>query len=869
MMEKETHARRQGFPDDTRRFLIQYAASHSLDELMVMALDTLEPLTGSCISFIHFVEPDGKTLLLQQWSTRTKTRFCEARPGNRHYPVDKAGVWADSIRCKKPVIHNDYAALPHKQGLPPGHAEVLRELVVPVLRNDRVKAILGMGNKLAPYTRADVDTLTYHADVIWEIIEKKRAEQEITFQQDIEKAMSRLAGMLLTTTSLEDISEYVLDAAKTLTKSRYGFVGTFDNHRRQFTSHTMTRDIWQECRIPDKSIVFDKFGGLWGWVLENRTPAMVNDIGADPRATGAPPGHIAITAFLGVPAMIEDEVAGLIALANPSGVYRKIDLTIVQRLATLFSMAVQRHRYETRLLAFQVQKAKFLEKRMEKSEERLKLILDSVSDAVWDWRIDTGEVYFSSRYYTMLGYRPDELPPTLDTWKALLHPEDRTMAEETVRRHLLTTEPFEMEFRLKTRQNDFRWILGRGKTVEKDAAGKALRMVGTHVDITERKKMELRLRHAQKMEAMGILAGGIAHDFNNILAGIVGYAELVKEDVPEDSRAARRVAGILSASERARDLISQILTFSRKKETVFLPMDIRAVVKEAVQFMRASLPATVTVTQDIPSLIPSANGDPSQIHQLILNLAANAAQAMNQAGTLAISLATVELDSDFTKTLPDLVPGTYIRLRVSDTGCGIPAEILPRIFDPFFTTREKGRGTGLGLATVHGIVKDHQGEITVESTPGKGTCFDVFLPASARDVKVESHETRITPGGRERLMVVDDEQVLPYIVHDMLEDLGYTVTTFTDSLEALAFFEANSLQVDLLLTDITMPKMTGIELVRACHRIRPDLPVILWSGNMTYLENGKEKVSGVSRLLHKPFKRKDLALAIRDILGNP
>jgi PAS domain S-box-containing protein len=469
----------------------------------------------------------------------------------------------------------------------------------------------------------------------------------------------------------------------------------------------------------------------------------------------------------------------------------------------------------------------------------------------------------------MLGYRPDELPPTLDAWKALLHPEDRAMAEETVQRHLLNSEPFEMEFRLKTRRNDFRWILGRGKTVEKDAAGKALRMVGTHVDITERKKMELRLRHAQKMEAMGILAGGIAHDFNNILAGIVGYAELVKEDVPEDSRAARRVAGILSASERARDLISQILTFSRKKETVFLPMDIRAVVKEAVQFMRASLPATVTVTQDIPSLIPSANGDPSQIHQLILNLAANAAQAMNQAGTLAISLATVELDSDFTKTLPDLVPGTYIRLRVSDTGCGIPAEILPRIFDPFFTTREKGRGTGLGLATVHGIVKDHQGEITVESTPGKGTCFDVFLPASARDVKVESHETRITPGGRERLMVVDDEQVLPYIVHDMLEDLGYTVTTFTDSLEALAFFEANSLQVDLLLTDITMPKMTGIELVRACHRIRPDLPVILWSGNMTYLENGKEKVSGVSRLLHKPFKRKDLALAIRDILGNP
>jgi CheY-like chemotaxis protein len=240
---------------------------------------------------------------------------------------------------------------------------------------------------------------------------------------------------------------------------------------------------------------------------------------------------------------------------------------------------------------------------------------------------------------------------------------------------------------------------------------------------------------------------------------------------------------------------------------------------------------------------------------------------MNQAGTLEISLAIVELDKDFTKTLPDLAPGTYIRLRVSDTGCGIPAEILPRIFDPFFTTREKGQGTGLGLATVHGIVKEHQGEITVESTPGKGTCFDVFLPVSARDVAVESHEDRITPGGRERLLVVDDEQVLPYIVHDMLEELGYSVTTFTDSLEALAFFKVNADRVDLLLSDITMPGMTGIELVRACHGLRPDLPVILWSGNAAYLDNGKDRITGVSRLLRKPFKRKDLALAIRDILG--
>ncbi len=1129
MEKKKSSAAPEDPVIQTRQFLIQKAASLSLDELMTLALDTIEPLTQSVISFFHFVSPDEQSLTLQQWSTRTLEQFCKAEGKGIHYDLDQAGVWADSVRKKKPVIHNDYSAVVNKRGLPDGHAPVIRELVVPVMRDNRVVAVLGVGNKPVPYTQADADNLSYHADVVWEIIEKKRVEQDIVFQKDIETALSRLASLLLTTTSLERISNRVLKVAKELTKSEYGFVGTFDDSQELFTSHTMTKDIWEECRIPDKTIVFEKCEGLWGWVLENRQPVMVNDLENDPRSTGTPPGHIKITAFLGVPAMIGDQVAGQIALANPATRYMDIDLTIVKRLATLFAMAIQRHRYEESLLSFQTQKAEafeklvrkrtaelhqsrtmlenvfnsqqdaifildsspdrpriidcnrsattlfdhdkntlitlpvdelfapaeknrlplFLsprqlshtkkqvhefemlnkngrvffaavtisplqhqkkeylgtvlvirditawkeatkavernesrfrelfanvalgiaiyespdngkqfilkdinkageaiadrdkneligrdvkdlfpgikemglldifrrvfearvpehllsapyrdnhldatfdsyvftlpsgelvnifedvtqkkedEKRLKTSEERLKLTLDSVSDAVWDWTIDTNEIYFSPRYYTMLGYNPDELPMRFETWETLLHPDDLPQALKTIEHHLVSSRPFEMEFRMKTKAGDYRWILGRGKTVAKDDAGKAQRMVGTHMDITERKNMELRLRHSQKMEAMGVLAGGIAHDFNNILAAIVGYAELVMEEFPEKTKAFERVSGILSASERARTLISQILTFSRKKESVLNTIDIRVVVKEAVNFMRASLPSTLLITHDIPEDLPPIQGDPTQVHQMVTNLATNAAQAMNQAGTLAISLAAVELGPDFSKTSPDIFPGTFIKLSVSDNGCGIPEDILPRIFDPFFTTKEKSHGTGLGLATVHGIVKEHGGDIIVDSTPGKGSRFDVYLPAVTREIDEEPPEDTVAEKGTEHLLVVDDEQVLPYIVQDMLEEMGYKVTTMTDSQEALSLFEKHPDRFDMLISDITMPRLTGVELGIAFRNIRPGIPVILWSGNSTLLSKKKTEEIGGAGLLRKPFKKKELSLAIRSVL---
>jgi PAS domain S-box-containing protein len=501
------------------------------------------------------------------------------------------------------------------------------------------------------------------------------------------------------------------------------------------------------------------------------------------------------------------------------------------------------------------------------SEQRLKLILDTVSDAFWDWQIDTGEVYFSSRYYTMLGYMPNEMPQSFDTWKSLLHPDDRVAAEETVIRHIRSHEPFEIEFRMKTKEGTYRWILGRGKTVEKDADGNARRMVGSHIDLTDRKNMEERLRHSQKMEAMGILAGGIAHDFNNILAAIVGYAELAIEEIPEDTTPFKRVNGILSASERARNLISQILTFSRKQDKNFQPMDIRMVLKEALGFMRASLPSTIQISEKIPSALPNIMGDLDQIQQMIINLITNASHAMKQDGTIHIEISCAKIGQEFPLSPSiGLAAGTFIKLTVSDTGCGIAPDILPKIFDPFFTTKEKGLGTGLGLATAHGIVKEHGGDISVESTPGFGTCFDVYLPVTLQNTIAGDNKKQAPQGGAERILIVDDEEVLPFILKDMLESLGYAVTTYTDSRQALEQFKDHPDRFDILLSDITMPHITGIEMTQAFQQIRPDIPVILWSGNNSYITEQKAIEAGAYQLLRKPFKRTDLAVAIRNAL---
>ncbi len=377
------------------------------------------------------------------------------------------------------------------------------------------------------------------------------------------------------------------------------------------------------------------------------------------------------------------------------------------------------------------------------------------------------------------------------------------------------------------------------------------------------------LHQAQKMEAVGTLAGGIAHDFNNILAAILGYAELANFDIAEDSRTKYNLQQSIKATHRARDLVQQILAFSRQARQERKPLDIKPLIKEGLKFLRASLPATIEIRQNMEEDPGTIEADPTQVYQVLMNLCTNAAHAMDEkGGVLEVSLGKADMDGEASAAPAGMEPGPYLRLRVSDTGHGMPPEILKRIFDPYFTTKEVGKGTGLGLAVVHGIVKSYGGGITVSSEMGKGSTFDIYFPrvqAMGRASEAERAEP-LPFGGHERVLFVDDEKAIVEIGHSMLKYLGYEVEVRTSSIEALELFRAQADRFDLVITDMTMPNMTGDKLAQELLRIRPGIPIILCTGFSEYLTEEKAKALGVRELLMKPLAIRDLAQAVRRVL---
>ena len=382
----------------------------------------------------------------------------------------------------------------------------------------------------------------------------------------------------------------------------------------------------------------------------------------------------------------------------------------------------------------------------------------------------------------------------------------------------------------------------------------------------ERAGLEAQLRQAQKMEAIGTLAGGIAHDFNNILGIIMGFAEISMMN--HDSRGERpgELVQIIKAADRAKDLVRQILAFSRQGEQEPRALQASVVVKEALKMLRASLPTTIDMRQEISSK-GVVNADPTQIHQIVMNLCTNAAHAMRlEGGLLDVKL----LDEDLDRQLPcpDLLPGPYVKLLVHDTGCGMDRVTLERIFDPFFTTKTLGEGTGLGLSVVHGIVKGYGGAVTVQSEPGKGSTFSVYLPRiqMAAGKPLEEGMGPLPTGG-ERVLFVDDERLLAELGTKMLAPLGYTVTTKTSSWEALEMFRADPWVFDLVITDQTMPRLTGVQLAKELLSIRSDLPIILCTGFSESITQERAREIGISELLMKPLALKDLAESIRRVLS--
>jgi len=507
------------------------------------------------------------------------------------------------------------------------------------------------------------------------------------------------------------------------------------------------------------------------------------------------------------------------------------------------------------------------EEALRESGERFRQLAENITEMFWITDVGSGKIlYLSPAYETIWGRSCQSLYDSPDSWNDATYVEDRERVKaafETTVQH----NAFDETYRIVRPDGTMRWIHDRGFPI-RNAEGQVYRLVGIAEDITAHRKLEEQFRQAQKMEAIGTLAGGIAHDFNNILAAVTGYAELCKMKVGENSPLRDYLDNIAQAGMRATSLVRQILTFSRQQEQQRRPLQLCEIVDETLKLLRASIPATIEFKITMAPTVPLVLADPTQIHQIIMNLGTNAWHAMkDKTGRLEVKVENFEVDRHFAELRPRLRPGSYVQISVADTGCGMDEATLSRIFEPFFTTKPQGEGTGLGLSVVHGIMESHDGVITVYSKPGEGTVFHLYFPVyQGAAASVSTPLTAIPHGGGKRILYVDDEAPLAKLGQKTLEQLGYEVEMSTNVAEALEWVRKEPRRFDLVITDQTMPGMTGMDFATQLLKIRPDLPIILTTGYSPYLTHERVRAAGIRDLLLKPQTVHSLGVAVHHAL---
>lgn len=503
---------------------------------------------------------------------------------------------------------------------------------------------------------------------------------------------------------------------------------------------------------------------------------------------------------------------------------------------------------------------------LRKSEERFRLIAETIQDVFWMSSPGIGEIrYISPAYEKIWGRSCESLYQSPRSFIDAVHPEDRDKVKSEIDKHEKGIWG-PMEYRIQQPDGSIRWIFDRGFPII-DETGTLQYLIGVAMDITQQKQTEESLRHSYKMKAIGTLSGGIAHDINNMLGIILGNAELAIDDVPEWNPERKHLEEIKTASLRAKDVVRQLLSFARKTERTKKHLSVQSIMDGSLKLIRSSIPTSIEIRHNIAKDPLPVFADPSEINQVIINLCTNAAQAMTDGGILDISLARVEIGEKDMGPHPLLPAGRYAKLVISDTGEGISSEHIAHIFDPYYTTREVGQGAGMGLAIVHGIVLNHGGVITARSQLGNGTTVDILLPES--DPPPPEHKPTMDggmPSGSERILLVDDEPAIVKIGHHRLERLGYHVVTETDAVAALNLFRESPDQFDLVITDLSMPKMTGEQLTQAMREVRPDLPVILCTGFSEKINPETAESSGIAAYLEKPHDAHDLAMTVRNTL---
>jgi PAS domain S-box-containing protein len=794
-----------------RLALTEYAASHAMSELLCKILDEIGALVDSPIGFYHFVESDQKTISLQQWSTRTLEEFCRAEFDTRHYDISRAGVWANCVLEKKPVIHNDYPSLEHKKGMPNGHAELIRELTVPVMREGRVVAIVGIGNKPVDYMEKDARIVASFADMTWEIVGRKRAEEARREREKIYGAIINQAAEGIALVDLETLRvvEFNDAACNGLGYSREEFaqLHLFDVQGR------LTREEFAD--------VIRKLEETGHVHFENRQ--------------------------------------------------RRKDGSMRDVLVSKQVIVLHDRRYMVALW-LDITDLKQSDRSLRESEERYRVLFEGSPHGVVAYDSEFKRFVFANpSMCRMLGYTETELlelgigdvhPRTdlnfvVSEFESLVRGEQNLSSDIPCLRKDGTLFYAQVAAALTT-------IRGR-----KYYVGFFTDITERRKAEEESEKLQAQLNQAQKMESVGRLAGGVAHDFNNMLGVIIGRADIallrdVSPQVRED------LTEILKAGRRSAALTRQLLAFARQQTAEPKLLDLNDTISGMFKMLRRLIREDIDLSWMPGMELWQVKIDPIQVDQVLVNLLVNAGDAISGSGAIIIKTENVFIEDSSVGESGELAPGDYVLLSVSDTGTGMSREVREKAFEPFFTTKELGKGTGLGLSTVYGIIKQNDGFIYVESKPREGATFKIYLPRSEDEAAAapsgEAGGERRK--GTETILLVEDDEAILNLSRMILESLGYAVIAAHTPLHAIQLAEEHTGNIRLLLTDVVMPGMNGRELLETLRVAIPGLKHLFMSGYTADVIAHRGVVDEGVNFIQKPFRIDDLATKVRQVLDN-
>jgi PAS domain S-box-containing protein len=703
----------------------------------------------------------------------------------------------------------------------------------------------------------EIEGAQYVQGILRDISDRRQAEAHVRRSNRLYAVLSECGRAIIRSQTRQELFERVVRIAVTEGQFSASAIGLFAADRHL---SAMAARAGEAAALFDYAPMVTDGEALDA--LERDRPVICNDVLDDPRTTAwrNDAERFNVRSSIVLPIRHSARSIGVLALySSEPAFFNEAETRLVVEVASSVSFALDALERKTQQTA--------TEESLRVSRDRLERVLEAIDEGYWDWNLTTGEMHLSPRYHTMLGYVPGELRPDWDFWLALAHPEDRLVAEAAFTRVTQGQQGhFALEWRMKCKSGQYIWVLTRGKIESRDEQGVPTRLVGTHTDITDRKKLEEQFRQSQKLESVGRLAGGIAHDFNNLLTVINGYTEVLlsRLDIGDPSR--RHLEAVQQAGERAAGLTEQLLAFSRKQALTPRTLRLNSVIRDIERLLRRLLNEDVELRLQLDAAVDQVLIDPSQINQVMMNLVVNAKDAMPSGGRITIS--TWER-SVTVSDAPDARPGSYVVLSVADTGIGMDDETRSHIFEPFFTTKEQGKGTGLGLSTVYGIIGQSGGFIDVETAVGAGSTFHICLPQMS-----PISTPPVTPplplgsfSGSETVLVAEDQQLVRELAIETLEGLGYLVLSAANGSEALLVSDHHAGPIHLLLTDVVMPGIDGGNLAGRIGALRPETKVIFTSGYTDEVLAAHEAVHAGAPYLQKPFTPTALAAKVREVLG--